>query len=284
MSDNKQIYESVITQMQIIQHKKGEISQDTLGRTLAYNNLLPRLSDMDYLYKNFRYTQDLVTRKGLIVELDNLIRFMQYAKIQDNTELEQEIACVFIDDSKSNQKECLMDYISILRRFLPVFVGYNGILIDTYQILEIAIAGADMCVLNCVFLRAYAEILLYIQDYNANDSVDIENVMTHICAIRDNVKQIKQYRRILHTIFNTLVAYMTNLGVTPIFYPNHIDDLKMLLQLKTPIDCVLVHPDLITLLPNSYIIFSNKNDIPLHKTLLNPQQYYGIDMVLEHVT
>ena len=40
MSDNKQIYESVITQMQIIQHKKGEISQDTLGRTLAYNNLL----------------------------------------------------------------------------------------------------------------------------------------------------------------------------------------------------------------------------------------------------
>ncbi|RDU65374.1 hypothetical protein CQA53_06260 [Helicobacter didelphidarum] len=303
-------YKPILKQIYTIEERKNILPLDILGRTLAYNSFLPRLSDVEYLYQNFRvydkspsdknslqYEKQSLktsqinnnhtpvsTHKGVSIQLDNLTTILQQATIGDNSHLEKEILCIFIDDKGTNQDN-LIDSISALRRLMPVFIGYKGVIIDTYQILELAISGADMFVLDCNALRLFIDILSYAQTEKLPlDSINTESFFEHL----QQTKHKKDSKKMLSTLFNNLIAFGNNLGLVPIIQLQDKNDVKMLLSLKNPIDCVLCPPNLISLLPNSYLIFSllqdsvSKDRSPT-KHDVGLQNYQGIDVLLEQV-
>lgn len=277
----KTIYENLLIKLYEIEKRKQIMPQELLGRTLAYNNFLPRLSDTHYLYTNFRYNpQDsIMPHKGLFISLENLKIMLQDSIIQDNSELESQILCIFIDDTKNTSSDDFIDYISCIRRLMPVFVGYSGIIVDTYQILELAIAGADMCIIDCFTLQCYANILTYMQSTQTH--IEPNNIDLFLAFLQHNKKPKKTYLSILYSLFNTLVTFSVNLGITPIIHVHTTQDLRMLVKLKTQVDCLLIEPELIALLPHSYLLFGFNNS--LINTTQTLQDSYHFDVVLENI-
>ncbi|RDU72752.1 hypothetical protein CQA66_03945 [Helicobacter aurati] len=306
MDYNYVIQQAIIPQLKITQFKKQEIPQDMLGRTLAYSCFLPRLSDTAYLYQNFRYTQEnRLPHKALSISLQALSLLLQDSVIQqtifDSANHEQ-MLCVFLENTPINYHETndytMIDSIGILRRLTPLFVAQSGVIIETYQVLESAIAGADMVVLDSVFLRAYALFVCLAKPHlsDLQDSYDSihskESILSNLLTTHTILPEhYKEHKKILEKNFNELVVTAMNLGLVPIVKIHTQEDLKLLLSLKHPIDCVITPPNFISLLPNTYLLFSHiaYSNATKEKSTQDKnyelskfcQRYSGIDMVIE---
>lgn len=290
MNYNHVIQQCIIPQLQITESKKQEIPQDMLGRMLAYSCFMPRLFDIGYLYENFRYVKnDLsLAHKGLCINPSNLPKLLQDCNILHSAlsnDIDDEILCVLLDsiptyiysdDSLAISSPCasmnldssledytLLDCIGILRRLSPAFIAQGGVILEAYQILESAVAGADMVVLDLMFLRSYALFVCMINESLDNSSVSDDN--NHVKLNFDSINEILstsinpknyKYKNVLLDNLNSLIALATNLGLVPIIRIQAKEDLSLLLGLKQAIDCVIVPTSFIPLLPNSYLIFS----------------------------
>ena len=119
----------------------------------------------------------------------------------------------------------IADYIGMIRRFMPVFVGYSGIIISTYQLLELAIFGADMFVIDMSHIKCYVEIL----------GVDNKTEM-------------------IDSISNKLIAFGINIGLVPILYLND-DSRHIFLQNSDVLESVLIYNENYDI--DNKIIFGN---------------------------
>ncbi|STQ86456.1 hypothetical protein LS73_004675 [Helicobacter muridarum] len=351
MDYNHIIQHYIIPQLKIIESKKQEIPQNMLGRMLAYSCFMPRLSDIAYLYENFRCMEKddfIFAHKGLCISPSDVSKLLQDCNVLHkalNDDLNNETLCVLLDSvdtyipfyasrdnfltsnknssnstisnspsatintNSSLEEYTLPDCIGILRRLSSAFIAQGGVILDSYQILESAIAGADMVIIDVTLLRSYALFACLIKEGLADiSSLDLasddifsnharldSNIINKVLSIPINPKNYK-HKNILLDNLNNLISLATNLGLVPIIRIQAKEDLALLLGLKQAIDCVIVPTNLISLLPNSYLIFSYAsyfNDKNLNNTnvdlemnskfkqfcLDNP----GVDMVIESI-
>ncbi len=211
------IYEYILKEIHSIEERMQIMPQDMLGRTLAYNTFLPRLSDRSYFFENLNKS------KGLLVDTKSFASLIKDSKILDNSDMD--ISCVFLENLHNDDVDNIADYIGMIRRFMPVFVGYSGIIISTYQLLELAIFGADMFVIDMSHIKCYVEIL----------GVDNKTEM-------------------IDSISNKLIAFGINIGLVPILYLND-DSRHIFLQNSDVLESVLIYNENYDI--DNKIIFGN---------------------------
>ncbi|MWV62069.1 hypothetical protein DCO58_06190 [Helicobacter saguini] len=85
----------------------------------------------------------------------------------------------FIESNPNKNPINIIDSISMLRRLTPYFITFDSIIIDCYQVLEIAIAGADMFIFDYRIFSEFCEILCYLDSKNMSlDSINLSNFNT----------------------------------------------------------------------------------------------------------
>ena len=272
------LYEHILYTMQIVSNKQNIMPKDLLGRSLAYNCFLPRLSDKTYLYENLKSENTL--KKALYSNAKTLAKVIQTNKIEHNGIESRELACVLFDDSNmayENEKYMdPLDYLSMIRRLLPFFIIHDSIFIDEYQILESAIGGADMIVLEISYLLAYCHCIYALEnnpmllDFNIPDIVlQIANEYNLVAnSIKDSINIATK------THIDKFISFAYNLGLIPIVCIQNKEDLELLHTLHNFPHCIYVPYDMIDLLPKESIIFAKSNKDNRHL------QHKSIDVLI----
>ncbi len=264
--NNNKIYEFVLYKIKENENKKQIISQDMLGRTLAYTCFLPRLSNIEFLCENFLYKDK--PNKAIHVEIEQLAEILQKSKIDNQSNIEDDSISIFINDIKKTQ-ENIIDCISAVRRLMPVFIAYNTAIIDTYQILEIAIAGADMIVFDSIYLKAYIACMFILKE-NANiiDTMDINTFLNKLYNIKTNHNILQSHEINLESMLQEhvtkLISFTYNIGLIPILHIHTEKDLK-LFSLQDTTNCILTKHENFHLLPKDSLIFAYNNHIQANK-------------------
>ncbi len=172
----------------------------------------------------------------------------------------------------------------MLRRLLPAFIIHYSAFIDVYQILETAIGGADMIILDIAYLYAYIQCKHTLESNPLLLDSDVAYIVTQIIqdnyvkelrhsyngVLKDNKEQefynnactltIKESdRRALQIHMDTLVAFSYNLGLIPIIRIRYKQDLELLHTLQHFPHCIYAPQELARLLPTESIIFADGN-------------------------
>lgn len=255
------LYKHILYTMQVVANRQNIMPKDLLGRSLAYNCFLPRLSNKAYLYENLK--RDTTLRKALYSNIATLTKVMQTNKFEYNETEIGELACILFDDSNidnENEKNMnTLDFLSMIRRLLPFFIIHDSIFIDEYQILESAIGGADMIVIDIAYLRTYCT-CMFALDNNPMllDSNDILAQLTdkHNFILSNSKDSINIT---LQNYMDKLISFAYNLGLIPIIRIHDREDLALLQTLQNFPHCIYTTYDMIDLLPKESIIFCKNN-------------------------
>ena len=269
----------IVPKLLQLEFKKQCMPQDLLGRSLAYSCFLPRLADSGYLYENFRRPDGAPPFKGLCVKAEKLPHILQTSTLDnrppalDSLDQKDEILCVLLEEQTQGDDVDSADYIGLIRRLTPAFIIQSGVVIDSYQILEAAVVGADFVLLDARLLRAYALLLALTQ--NLNCKTPASDITSLLATQNPNPNDLKEHKQILKELLNKLVVTASNLGLAPIIKVHDKEDLSLLLGLKQAIDCLLSPQDLVRLVPNSYLIFSESKLADGEENAA-----YGVDVLL----
>lgn len=163
------LYLQILRVMQMNAHKKEVMPQDVLGRSLAYNCFLPRLSEKSFLYEQLQ--RKVAPHKALYGDYATWTNMLENSQLEHGLAKDKQAACVIFDDCAAYASDLndfsssahLLDFLSVARRMLPSFLIHSSIFIDGYQILESAIGGADMIVLDIAHIRAFLDCLSVLQ-------------------------------------------------------------------------------------------------------------------------
>ena len=129
----KSKYKGLIEKTKInVEKRNEEFPFDLLGRSLSLNPYLPRAFDFDFS----PFIQ------GNTIKLKCIKDESDISHLHDNLGLIIADTTLFKDIS----------LIATLRRYSPFLIIHKDIIISKYQILESAIYGADMIVLDCAIL------------------------------------------------------------------------------------------------------------------------------------
>lgn len=182
-------YLQILHAMQMNAQKKEDMPQDLLGRSLAYNCYLPRLSEKSFLYDSLKRQDSsklaLAPHKALYGDYTTWTNMLQTSTLTRSTAQDDTISCVIFDDCAtygcmSDLNACLLDYLSVARRMLPSFVIHKSVFIDGYQLLESAIGGADMIVLDIAHIRTFLTCLSFLQNNPNALETHIDQLAIHI--------------------------------------------------------------------------------------------------------
>lgn len=274
------LYEQILYAMQSISCRQKVMPKDLLGRSLAYNCFLPRLSNKAYLYENLKSN-----KKALYSNTLTLTKVLQTRKFQHNEIESSELICVLFDDSSlyhpadleglETKSESLdtMDFLSMIRRLSPFFVIHDSVFVDEYQILESAIGGADMVILDVAHLRAYCKCVSVLECNEQLLDFSVSEIARVIYSSDFISSERLEFLSIAH--IDKFIAFAYNLGLVPIVRIQNKVDLESLFNLQNFPHCIYVAyngvgdftsdtcnavGNIIDLLPKESIIFT-KNGI-----------------------
>lgn len=146
----------------IIQKKEEYFPFDVLGRSLSFNSFNPRLYYKEELSNIFS-----THKKCIKIYSKQLQETLSKSKIDNdssfkNLKNEKEYEFVLFSETDERKEivktkkleniESNLDLIATLRHLTPFYIIHEGIIISKYQILESAIAGSDLIVLDTLFL------------------------------------------------------------------------------------------------------------------------------------
>lgn len=252
------LYKNILHTMQVVSNKQQVMPKDLLGRSLAYNCFLPRLSNKAYLYENLK--RDRTFKKALYNNVATLDKVIKTNKFETNEIESGDIVCVLFDDSIGCENEKYMDsldYLSMIRRLSPFFVIHDSVFINEYQILESAIGGADMIVFDTKYLKAYCECVYAFENNSLLLDYNMTDIATYIASNESITKDSAKEATKIHLDKLLESAYI--LGLVPIVRIQDREDLVLLHALHNFPHCIYTSYDMIDLLPEETIIFV-KND------------------------
>lgn len=253
------MYKNILYVIWALENKKQIMPKEVLGRSLAYNCFLPRLSNKIYLYENLKKVKK--PKQALYTNAKMLANAIQTNYLIHNVGLDTEVSCILFNDYDLilNQKYMEnIDYLSMIRRMLSVFVVHDSIFIDEYQIIESAISGADMIVIDIEYLRAYCELICILENIPQLLNHDIETVVLQIDSIAKEYKNQNKTNN-LQIYLNKLISFSYNLGVIPIIRMSSDVDLSLLDTLESFPHCIYTNRDTAKLISKDNIIFTNAN-------------------------
>ncbi len=252
-------YQQMLCIMQHLSNKKQIMPKDMLGRSLAYTCFLPRLSDKTYLYEKLKTN---TPKKALYTNTDKLSKLIQTSSLDHSVEFDKEILCVIfsdLDKLANNESADSMDYLSMIRRLSPAFVIHDSVFIDEYQILESAISGADMIMLNITHLQLYCEILHVLESNPMLLDSNIDEIASEIALNTQGSIRNHSLTHSIQTHINKLIAFAYNLGIIPILRIMDTNDLEIFQTLENLLYCFYTTKETINTLPKESIKFVDKD-------------------------
>ncbi len=269
-----EMYKFMLYKIRDNEHKKQVIPQDMLGRTLAYNCFMPRLSNKELLYNTFAHRDKV--NMALSISIKQLSDIISECSNQNNLNFkyEYEISSIFVNDICKTQ-ENIVDFIGFLRRLTPAFIAYDSAIFDTYQILEMATAGADMIVINISYLRAYIVcMLVFKENPSILEMLNIDVFLQKLAQIKANKVLLQYHIKDLESMLvehsNNLLEFCYTLGLIPLIYIQTQKDFE-LFRNKDMLNCIVA--DKYSLLPNETLNFMYKDSIQTSQE--------NIDVVIE---
>lgn len=225
----------ILQKLQYLQLQKEMLPIELLGRSLSYNNFVPRLAGVcakdlceyfgsDFVESILIYNDEI---NSLLHKLDSIesvakcvfVREYMESRLSMTSEITESstqgnlkidsIESVYPPHKSYNDEGNILDSISAIRRFSSSIIVYDSILIDCYQLLEICIAGADMFVLDIATLLEFSAILTQI------DSIESKNKDSMQIANLDS-------KEILQNMILKILHFASNLGLIPIFKNTHL--------------------------------------------------------------
>lgn len=274
----------ILEKMKYLQECKKVLPFETLGRSLAYNCYTPRLNfaDLQILRKYKIVTLNLSDIENLLQNSINIeskvLDFLESSKEDSKNEnkiiiflqdtflenikenppqfIESKIEST-IESSSNKSPLNIIDSISVLRRLTPYFITFDSIIIDCYQIMEIAIAGADMFIFDYRIFVTFCSVLLYLDSKNM--SLDSINLMANLT--QDSIQKIKNFYEnneleilnLANNLASEILNLANNLALIPIFKIHSANDIESISKIYN-IECIICDKKLGNL--ESYINFA----------------------------
>lgn len=147
------------------------------GRSLSINPYLPRAFDFDFL--------PFVS--------DNIMKLKSINNESDIPFLSNELGVIIADTTLLSD----ISLVATLRRYLPYLIIHKDIFISKYQILESAVYGADMIVLDASILDFTSFEILF----NFASSLGLRVILDSIVCADDNMRSSLDFVMIDRLIF-----------------------------------------------------------------------------------
>ncbi len=153
----------------LVEQKKKEYSYDWLGRSLAYNNYPPR-DVLEHLKSSHDDPYRIICEisKDKSGKLDFLVQAQEFSNASAN--LLSVVTSEFYRDGA-------MEHLSGIRRYTSTPLLQKDFIIDTYQLLEAAVFGADCVQLHVCALsqRNLKELIAFSRRLGMEPMVDIHS-------------------------------------------------------------------------------------------------------------
>lgn len=132
--------------------RESVLDYDALGRTLAYSPFTSRISTFEEL-------KSRVPTKSVVLEPCELYTFIERAQSVESTDfitIDGFATFQFLHslDSKSDIIFEHLEFISHTRRYTKNFIVHKDIFLKPYQIIESALYGADIVLIDSIFVSA----------------------------------------------------------------------------------------------------------------------------------
>lgn len=255
------MYKRILYTVQSLNLKKQIMPKEVLGRSLAYNCFLPRLSNTTFLQENLKHTKEPLYALYTNAKILDVSIQKKYL----NVNFDKAYSCVFfndydlIDGQKYTEN---IDYLSMIRRMMPAFVVHDSIFIDEYQILESAISGSDMIVIDMQYLNKYVELLYILENKPEFLNCDIKIISSQIDFITKKCNTINNKHKKTNSLkshMDKLMMFAYNLGIIPIVRVYGDKDLSLLHILENFPICIYADCNIAKFTLKDNIIFANAN-------------------------